>query len=142
MDFISFVQAFSFEFSLLFAILVSAFLVERALHRRKGKSINNQELVGMMNDESPLLIDVRSEKEFSGGHIRGSVRVDPKGLREQFAELDKGANRPLVFLCQYGVKAGQAVQGIFDNAPERVYRLRGGLVAWESDNLPLQRGSK
>lgn len=56
------------------------------------------EAVGTLSN--PLLLDVRTPREFADGHIPGAVNVPVDDLRDRLAELPK--DRPVVAYCQVG----------------------------------------
>ncbi|MCA8837353.1 MAG: rhodanese-like domain-containing protein [Gammaproteobacteria bacterium] len=140
MSIAEFIQLNLIESSAAVGILMLWVVVEIALTKRRGKVISNQELIRLINHENPVLIDLRPEKEFQGGHILNSVCLDLKRLKDQFDQFVKDGSRPVVFLCQYGVKSGHAAQSLYENGVRNLYRLKGGLVGWESENLPLRKG--
>lgn len=55
------------------------------------------------------IIDVRSPREFMGGHIAGSINIP---LQEIPAHLDeiKNMTQPLVLCCASGNRSGQATE--------------------------------
>jgi NADPH-dependent 2,4-dienoyl-CoA reductase/sulfur reductase-like enzyme/rhodanese-related sulfurtransferase len=50
--------------------------------------------------ERPLLVDVRTPQEFSGGHVPGAVNVPVDELRSRLAELPR--DRQIAAYCQVG----------------------------------------
>ena len=58
-------------------------------------------------DEGALIIDVRSPQEFSSGHIKGSKNI-PLGMLQNSVEEIKKSGRPVVTVCQSGMRSGSA----------------------------------
>ena len=54
-------------------------------------------------DGSVTLLDVRTAREFSGGHLDGFVNIPVDELREHLGELDPG--RPVYVICQSGLRS-------------------------------------
>jgi phage shock protein E len=55
-----------------------------------------------------LLIDVRSEEEFEGGHLPGALNIPHDQMVHRVAELGKNTSRQIVFYCRTGRRAGIA----------------------------------
>jgi phage shock protein E len=58
-------------------------------------------------DEGAVIIDVRSPQEFSEGHIKGSKNI-PLGLLQNSVEEIKKSGKPVVTVCQSGMRSGSA----------------------------------
>jgi rhodanese-related sulfurtransferase len=91
--------------------------------------MNIPELMGKdLPDESMVLLDVRSEKEFSSGHIEGAVLISINDLRENLDKLDK--NKKIVIYCKTGYRAYLGLR-ILDNAGfGDVALLNGSYLSW------------
>ena len=53
-----------------------------------------------------LVIDVRSEGEFRGGHLPGAVNIPLGQLHEQIARYAADKEKPLLLHCLSGVRSG------------------------------------
>jgi rhodanese-related sulfurtransferase len=71
----------------------------------------------------PLLLDVRTPREFADGHIPGAVNVPVDDLRGRLGELPKG--RPVVAYCQVGQR-GYLATRILMQAGFAASNLGGG----------------
>ncbi len=72
---------------------------------------------------APLLLDVRTAKEFADGHIPGAVNIPVDDLRGRLAEVP--ADREVVAYCQVGQR-GYLATRILMQAGRRVTNLSGG----------------
>jgi phage shock protein E len=54
----------------------------------------------------PLLIDVRSEGEFAGGHLEGAVNLPLDRLAAAIPAVAPDPARPLVLYCASGARSG------------------------------------
>lgn len=54
----------------------------------------------------PLLIDVRSEGEFAGGHLDGALNLPLDRLGAAIAAVAPDPARPLVLYCASGARSG------------------------------------
>jgi glyoxylase-like metal-dependent hydrolase (beta-lactamase superfamily II)/rhodanese-related sulfurtransferase len=82
------------------------------------------------------LVDVREPVEFCGvlGHIEGAELVPLATLEDAARGWDRRA--PLVAVCAYGTRSGQAVRLLRAAGFERVASLHGGMVRWAELGLP------
>ena len=80
--------------------------------------------------ETGLLLDVRTDREFAMGHIRGAAQIDfyRDDFREELAKLD--ANAPVYVYCRSGNRSGQATKMMKSMGFKTVYNLEGGIGAW------------
>jgi rhodanese-related sulfurtransferase len=101
------------------------------------KKLSPMDATQLINREDAVVLDVRSDGEFSQGHIVNAVNIPQKSVQEQLSKLEKYRGRPIITAC----RTGQIAQGVSSllrkNGFEQVYNLAGGLVAWEGANLPL-----
>ena len=80
--------------------------------------------------ETGLLLDVRTDREFAMGHIRGAAQIDfyRNDFREELAKLDP--NVPVYVYCRSGNRSGQAAKMMKSMGFKTVYNLEGGMSAW------------
>jgi len=89
---------------------------------------------------SVTLLDVRSPGEFESSHIPGSYNVPLDLLPEDGPDLESEIAGPVVLVCRSGMRARQAEQALAATGFPRLHVLEGGLSAWESASLPVNRG--
>jgi len=83
----------------------------------------------------PVVVDVRSEKEWSGGHIPGSLNIPLNHLRERTGELPSGRN--IVVHCEGGYRSAIAASLLAQASHPNVMDLVGGFKAWAASQLPV-----
>jgi len=76
-----------------------------------------------LNPEEYILVDVRSEEEFSNGHIEGAVNIPVDSLRDRLSELDN--NKVIVEYCQVGLR-GYIADRILSQNGYQVLNVTGG----------------
>ncbi len=95
------------------------------------------EVVQLMNHQNALLVDVRTDKDFQQGHIANALHI-PLGLLEnRLAELQPYKETPIIFICRSGSRSSVAAYKLKKRGFETVHTLGGGMMAWESANLPM-----
>ncbi|MCL6416690.1 rhodanese-like domain-containing protein [Aestuariirhabdus sp. Z084] len=55
-----------------------------------------------------LVIDVRSEAEFSGGHYPGALNISYERIAAQILSITENRDQPIALYCQSGRRAGIA----------------------------------
>jgi glyoxylase-like metal-dependent hydrolase (beta-lactamase superfamily II)/rhodanese-related sulfurtransferase len=91
---------------------------------------------------SPLFLDVREPEEYAGelGHIPGCLLIPLKDLPTRAAELEKHRERHIVAICRAGVRSTTAAAILTGLGFEQVSNLKGGMLDWNDQNLPVERG--
>ena len=89
----------------------------------------------------PVLIDVREPAEYTGelGHISGSVLIPLKDLPSRAGELEGCQARAVVAICRSGVRSTTAAAILTGLGFEQVFNLKGGMLDWNNQNLPVER---
>jgi thioredoxin 1 len=84
-----------------------------------------------------VILDVRTPGEYNGGYIANAVNInynDPSFERE-ITKLDK--NKTYLLYCLSGKRSGSAMDYMLKNGFKNVSNLDGGILAWQSVNLPV-----
>jgi hydroxyacylglutathione hydrolase len=80
------------------------------------------------------VLDVRTDKEWSGGHIDGAVHIHGGTLQERLAELPR--DKPVAVVCGSGYRASIAASFLKREGYEDVSNVMGGMTAWRAAELP------
>ncbi len=85
------------------------------------------------------LIDVRSAGEFGSGHLAHALNLDWSSgeLEANSTKLDK--SRPVLLYCASGRRSAAANEYLRANGFTDVVDLEGGITAWRSAGLPLEK---
>jgi rhodanese-related sulfurtransferase len=95
----------------------------------------------MINHEDAVVVDVRGEGEFQQGHIVNAVHIPLDKLEEQIGKLEKYRDRPIIPVCRAGQQSATACKTLRLRGFEKVFSLRGGILAWQEATLPLTKKS-
>jgi len=106
---------------------------------RNFADISPQEAVQLINHEDALVIDVRESNEITGGKISGAKHIPLSNFAKRVDELDKFKNRKAIVYCRSGQRSLGACKQLKAHGFEEVANLKGGILAWESANLPLSK---
>ena len=85
------------------------------------------------------VLDVRTPAEFETAHLTGSYSIPLDLLSEHTAEFAAHLDRPVVLICQSGVRAEQAAQRLSGVGLANLHVLDGGLPALEAEGAPVTR---
>jgi len=105
-------------------------------------NIDPLDATNKINHDEAVVVDVRSMKEFKDGHIINSENIPLNGLNNSLKALEKHKSKPIIAVCRSGSRSGAACKTLRKAGFEHVYNLRGGMLAWESANLPVKRNKK
>lgn len=67
-----------------------------------GPKVDYAELV----KQGAVILDVRSKREYQGGHIKGSVNIPVETLGKNLKKLKK--DKPIITCCASGMRSGSA----------------------------------
>lgn len=118
------------------ALLFSNLFGERL---RGYQSVDPNSAVNLINHEDALYLDVRTDAEISDGRVINSLHIPLAALKSRLGELEKHRERPIVVGCRSGHRSGVACGQLRKAGFEKVYNLKGGILAWRSANLPVSR---
>lgn len=88
------------------------------------------------------ILDVRTPKEFFGGHIKNALQADWNDRTEfdrRIAFIDK--NKPVYVYCLAGGRSAAAADKMRKAGYTNVYELSGGTNAWRAASKPLEGAS-
>jgi len=125
---------------MLFAALavILALLVHNLILGGKG-SIDPQGATELINHRDAIVVDVRPAADFATGHIINAQNIPMNGFKNQIGSLHKHKEKPIIVSCRSGSQSSAACQQLRKEGFTEVYNLRGGILAWQSANLPLTR---
>ncbi len=106
---------------------------------RNFSDITPQEAVLMINHDDALIVDVREANELSSGKIPDAKHIPLSSFGKRINELDKFKDRKTLVYCRSGQRSLSACKQLKAHGFEEVANLKGGIVAWESANLPVTK---
>ncbi|HQU14547.1 MAG: hypothetical protein B7Z66_02780 [Chromatiales bacterium 21-64-14] len=106
------------------------------------KKVGPLEAVQLINHRNALILDVRSDGEFKDGHIPHARHMPLEGLKTTATQLAKFKDRPVVVYCRTGSRSARAGSLLRAQGFEDIFNLDGGILAWQTANLPVHRDQK
>lgn len=106
------------------------------------QAVHPQEATLLINREDALILDVREEKEFVDGHILNALHIPLSHISDKISRLEKYKDKPIIANCASGNRSAHACRMLKKNGFEKIYNLKGGIIAWQNASLPITRGKK
>lgn len=91
------------------------------------------------SDSTAVVLDVRQPQEYAAGHLAGAVALDyldSDAFANGVKKLDK--SRTYYVYCRSGRRSHSAAEQM-QKAGLKVVDMRGGILEWEADGLPVVR---
>lgn len=120
-------------------VVVSTALITSYAMGGGKNNLEPQQATLLINHEEAVVVDVRPMADFNGGHIVNALNIPINGFGNQIGTLEKHRNKPIILSCRSGNQSQHAVRQLRKAGFEKVYNLRGGIMAWQSANLPITR---
>ena len=104
------------------------------------KQLSTQQMTFLINRESGVVVDSRSEKDFKAGHIVDAEHLgNEKVSKNDFASLEKHKDKPIIVVCSAGLSASKVANQLAKAGFTKVSILKGGMSAWLSAGLPVTK---
>ena len=98
-----------------------------------------QLLATLTADAAPLVLDVRSRREFRRGHVPRAVHVPFWVIPSRLRGARDSRDVPVVVYCGHGPRAWFARAVLRMNGFRHVALLEGHMSRWKREGLPLER---
>jgi rhodanese-related sulfurtransferase len=103
------------------------------------KEVGVLEATQMINHRDAVVVDVREDKEWATGRIPHARHIPLGQLTSRLKELEKFKKKPIVVGCRSGHRSASACATLKKSGFEEVYNLKGGIIAWEQANMPVEK---
>ncbi|RMS29683.1 Rhodanese domain-containing protein [Pseudomonas coronafaciens pv. garcae] len=119
------------EFATNHYLITGAFVILLALLiayelSKGGASLSTRELTAMVNRDEAVVIDVRSKKDFTAGHIVGSLNFPQDKVLTRTVELQKYKDKTLIIVDAMGQHAGTTARELLKSG-FKAAKLSGGI---------------
>jgi rhodanese-related sulfurtransferase len=100
------------------------------------RNITPAEAQQLIQNEQTIVLDVRTEDEYQGGHLENARNMDvlKEGFEASLTSLDKTATY-LVY-CKSGGRSARAMSVMQEHGFQVVYNMDGGITAWNASANP------
>lgn len=92
-------------------------------------------------ENNPVILDVRTPEEFSGGFIAGAININynSEEFNQKVGKLDK--SEPVFVYCLSGGRSSSAANDMRNSGFKNVIELKGGILKWKAAGLDVTPGS-
>ncbi len=104
------------------------------------REINAPTLKRWLDEDKAVLIDIREPDEHAREHIAGSRLVPLSGF--DAADFPGDRDKIAVFHCNSGNRTCTLASQVLGLGFAEIYHLEGGLQAWKSAGLPVERNPR
>jgi rhodanese-related sulfurtransferase len=123
------------------AVLAGVIVFEIRARAESFAAVSPQDAIRLMN-RGAVVLDLRPAEQYAAGHLSGARRMEGEQILKAAETLKKYKQRPLIVYDESGSLGGSAARQLKEQGFTQAFNLRGGVAAWRSDNLPLEKGSK
>lgn len=103
-------------------------------------SVSAHEFDKEIKADSVQLLDVRTPQEYAGGHIDGALNIDVRSEDfRRMVEKKLSKDSTILVYCRSGRRSMDAAE-ILTKLGYKVVNLKGGIIGWEKDGLPVSTG--
>lgn len=88
---------------------------------------------------NPVIVDVRTPREFYSGHIPGATLIPLQQLAQRVNELEAHRGRPIFLYCRSGNRSTVAAQILAKNGFQKLYNLRPGILGWQKEKFEVEK---
>jgi rhodanese-related sulfurtransferase len=104
--------------------------------------ISQETAFKLFREGKATFIDVRSNEQFSFGHIKGAVSIPRSQILSRFSEVLPG--KTVITYCACGAEeaSGNAAMTLLSHGVKNVFALKGGWKDWKGAGHPIAAGPK
>jgi SulP family sulfate permease len=101
----------------------------------QDRFVSPDRLQELASDPATVIYDIREVDEYVRGHVPGAVSLPLRVLPERWPELPR--DRTVLLVCRSGRRSTRALHMLEDAGLDNVNALRGGILAWRAEGLPV-----
>jgi rhodanese-related sulfurtransferase len=128
-------------------MLSSAFvvvLIALIFEEIKGKiggipKIPAQSVTLLLNRENAVVVDLRNQQAFAGGHVLGAINIAYVDFDAHLKKIESHKNHILILVSDSDANTTSIGAKLQKQGFTKVYILAGGLQAWKDAHLPLTK---
>ena len=122
------------------ALATAGMLFWPVLKGATGGSLTAEGAVQLINREKAVIIDVCEAHEYAAGHVGGAKNIPLSQLEQKLPGMVKNKALPVILVCQSGGRSNRAAGIAKKLGYEQAQSLAGGLTAWKTATLPVEKG--
>jgi rhodanese-related sulfurtransferase len=96
--------------------------------------MNAAQLAAYLENEKPLLLDVREPWEYEICHIDGSLNIPMGHIPQQLMQLQSADD--IIVICHHGIRSRHVISYLQQQSIDGLVNLDGGVDAWAREIDP------
>ena len=116
-------------------ILIGLAVVGFLIHNRvlsNVPSISSEESQKVISDNNYRFLDVRTDGEYSDGHIPNSIHIPLQEIQSRISEIEKIKDKKIIVYCRSGARSSMASKTLLKEGFD-VSNLTGGIMSWKGE---------
>ena len=101
------------------------------------REVDAGEAAELLQNLSPLLLDVRTRAEFANARIKNAILIPVQELQQRVNELSEYKHRDKLIYCATGNRSTVASKILVDNGFKRIVNMRYGIYQWAKSGYPI-----
>jgi rhodanese-related sulfurtransferase len=97
------------------------------------------EAKAFIEKKNPLILDVRTPREYYSGHLPGAVLIPLQQLVERVSEIENYKNKEILIYCRSGNRSTVAGEILIHKGFKKIYNIRDGMLGWMKNNFELKQ---
>ncbi|MCA9884220.1 MAG: rhodanese-like domain-containing protein [Anaerolineae bacterium] len=83
-----------------------------------------------------ILLDVREEFEYAGGHIPNAVNIPMSAINARIDDIPQ--DKPVIIVCATGNRSAYLAEALAPHGWNNLYNLLDGTMGWMMRGLPTE----
>ena len=105
-------------------------------NREPWRTVPMQEAASLLEREGTIVLDVRTQEEYDGGHLPGAACLPVETMADgDLSVLLPDKQAPLVVYCRTGHRSADAAQILTELGYADITDLSGGILAWDGETV-------
>jgi rhodanese-related sulfurtransferase len=101
------------------------------------KAVYANEANNIINNIHPIILDVRTSREYHSGHLQDAILIPVHELQARIYELNKYKDNDILIYCRSGNRSTVASKMLIDNGFKRIYNMRDGIKGWNKHKFQI-----
>lgn len=101
------------------------------------KAVSPEEGNKIIQNISPLVLDVRTEAEYKSGHLENAKLIPVQIIQKEYTKLEEYKDKPIFIYCASGNRSTVASRILIEKGFTSIYNLKPGIKGWQRAGLKI-----
>ncbi len=103
------------------------------------KELTTEEAKTFIKKNNPLILDVRTPREYYSEHLPDAILIPLQQLAERISEIENYKDKEILIYCRSGNRSTVAGEILIKNGFKKIYNLRDGILGWMKNRFDIKR---